>query len=39
MVSAAGDMDTNCAIVGSIVALFVGRARLPQTWLRARESL
>ena len=31
-----GDMDTNCAIVGSIVAL---RAPVPGEWLAAREPL
>jgi ADP-ribosylglycohydrolase len=31
-----GDMDTNCAIVGGIVAL---RSPIPQAWLEAREPL
>ncbi len=34
-----GDIDTNCAIVGGIVALAVGREGLPVDWLRCRESL
>ena len=34
-----GDCDTNCAIVGGIVAMFVGRAGLPSEWLRSREPL
>jgi ADP-ribosylglycohydrolase len=32
-----GDVDTNCAIVGGIVALSAGRASIPQGWLTARE--
>jgi ADP-ribosylglycohydrolase len=38
-VSGLGDRDTTCAIVGGIVALSVGDAGIPQTWLQARESL
>jgi ADP-ribosylglycohydrolase len=34
-----GDCDTNCAIVGGIVALFVGREGIPVEWLRCREPL
>jgi ADP-ribosylglycohydrolase len=34
-----GDIDTNCAIVGGIVALAVGREGLPDPWLKCRESL
>ena len=34
-----GDIDTNCAIVGGIVALYVGREGLPNDWLRQREPL
>lgn len=34
-----GDCDTNCAIVGGIVALFVGRNGIPENWLKAREPL
>ncbi len=36
-VSALGDRDTTCAIVGGIVALAVGR--VPQEWLARREPL
>jgi ADP-ribosylglycohydrolase len=36
-VSVYGDIDTNCAIVGGIVALSAGRESIPQEWLRARE--
>ncbi len=38
-VSGLGDCDTTCAIVGSIVALAVGRDGLPAAWLAAREPL
>jgi ADP-ribosylglycohydrolase len=38
-VSGLGDRDTTCAIVGGIVALYVGAAGIPHTWLQARESL
>jgi ADP-ribosylglycohydrolase len=38
-VSGLGDCDTTCAIVGSIVALAVGREGVPEAWLRAREPL
>jgi ADP-ribosylglycohydrolase len=38
-VSGLGDRDTNCAIVGGIVALAVGREGLPAPWLDAREPL
>lgn len=34
-----GDCDTNCAIVGGIVALRVGRAGIPREWLQSREAL
>jgi len=37
-VSAGGDMDTNCAIVGGIVALSDPKG-VPPTWLEAREKL
>jgi ADP-ribosylglycohydrolase len=32
-----GDCDTNCAIVGGIVSLFVGLERIPADWRAARE--
>jgi ADP-ribosylglycohydrolase len=34
-----GDMDTNAAIVGGIVAAAVGADDIPESWLRAREPL
>ncbi len=34
-----GDCDTNCAIVGGIVALRTGREGIPLGWLMAREPL
>jgi len=34
-----GDIDTNCAIVGGIVSLAVGREGLPSAWLPFREPL
>jgi hypothetical protein len=38
-VSALGDRDTTCAIVGGVVSLQVGEAGLPAAWLDAREPL
>lgn len=38
-VSGLGDRDTTCAIVGSIVALAVGREGIPEAWIKAREPL
>jgi ADP-ribosylglycohydrolase len=32
-----GDCDTNCAIVGGIVALHVGMDAIPADWRMARE--
>ena len=37
--SGLGDRDTTCAIVGGIVACFVGAAGIPAAWLHAREPL
>jgi len=34
-----GDTDTNCAMVGGIVALYAGRNSLPALWLERREPL
>jgi ADP-ribosylglycohydrolase len=34
-----GDRDTNCAIVGGIVALSAGIESIPAPWLQAREPL
>jgi ADP-ribosylglycohydrolase len=36
-VSALGDRDTTCAIVGGILALRAGYAGIPAEWRRARE--
>jgi ADP-ribosylglycohydrolase len=36
-VVADGDCDTNCAMVGGIVALYVGREGIPADWREARE--
>lgn len=38
-VSALGDRDTTCAIVGGIVVLAVGIDGIPDEWRRSRESL
>lgn len=38
-VSALGDRDTTCAIVGGLLALKLGREALPESWLSAREPL
>jgi ADP-ribosylglycohydrolase len=38
-ISAWGDVDTNCAIVGGIVALANGWQGIPKEWLRRREEL
>ena len=37
--SALGDCDTTCAIVGSIVALATGLDRIPRAWREKREAL
>ncbi len=37
--SGLGDSDTNCAIVGGIVSLFVGTDSIPAAWRQAREPL
>lgn len=37
--SGGGDVDTNCAIVGGIVACYTGVQGIPQAWLEAREPL
>ena len=34
-----GDTDTNCAMVGGIVALYAGKESLPALWLERREAL
>jgi ADP-ribosylglycohydrolase len=38
-VSAFGDCDTTCAIVGGIVALQTGVEKIPSAWRSARERL
>ena len=38
-VSALGDRDTTCAIVGGILALTTGPDGIPQGWLKSREAL
>ncbi len=38
-IRAHGDIDTNCAIVGGIVSLAVGRSGIPEPWLSSREPL
>ncbi len=37
--SAGGDADTNCAMVGGIVALYVGNEGIPTDWIEHREPL
>ncbi len=37
--SGLGDRDTTCAMVGGIVAMYVGRAGIPAAWIAAREPL
>ncbi|MDZ4767207.1 MAG: ADP-ribosylglycohydrolase family protein [Chloroflexota bacterium] len=39
MVRAGGDVDTNCAIVGGIVAAHTGADAIPAAWLQSREML
>jgi ADP-ribosylglycohydrolase len=38
-VNGGGDVDTNCAIVGGIVAMRTGAAGVPEEWLARREPL
>lgn len=38
-VNGGGDVDTNCAIVGGIVAMRAGAGSIPSEWLERRESL
>jgi ADP-ribosylglycohydrolase len=38
-VSALGDRDTTCAIVGGVLALTTGPDEIPQRWLQSRETL
>ena len=34
-----GDIDTNCAIIGGIVALYTGTAGIPLSWRKATEAV
>jgi ADP-ribosylglycohydrolase len=38
-VSGGGDLDTTCAMVGGIVACFVGKEGIPKEWIARRETL
>lgn len=38
-VSALGDRDTTCAIVGGIVVMYAGLDSIPKTWFEKRESI
>ena len=38
-VSALGDRDTTCAIVGGIVVMFTENDSIPKTWLEKRETI
>lgn len=38
-ISAGGDVDTTCAMVGGVVALFTGEQGIPQAWRDSREPL
>jgi ADP-ribosylglycohydrolase len=38
-ISAGGDVDTTCAIVGGIVVMSTGRIGIPAEWLKRREEL
>ena len=38
-VSAGGDRDTTCAMVGGIVALSAGKDAIPEEWVRHREPI
>lgn len=38
-VTGLGDADTNCAIVGGVVASYLGAGAIPAEWRRAREAL
>ncbi|NJN99354.1 MAG: ADP-ribosylglycohydrolase family protein [Anaerolineales bacterium] len=36
---AGGDVDTICAIVGSVIVMFTGVDRIPKQWQQSREPL
>jgi hypothetical protein len=38
-IAGSGDIDTNCAIVGGVVALVVGVDAIPAEWRERREPL
>ena len=38
-VSALGDRDTTCAIVGGIVVMYAGLESIPKSWLEKREPI
>ena len=38
-VSALGDRDTTCTIVGGIVVMYAGSDSIPETWLKKREPI
>jgi ADP-ribosylglycohydrolase len=38
-VNGGGDVDTNCAIVGGVVAMRTGAGAIPEEWLRRQEPL
>lgn len=37
--SGGGDVDTTCAMVGGIVAVYVGQDSIPEEWIERREAL
>ncbi|MGH2506791.1 MAG: ADP-ribosylglycohydrolase family protein, partial [Ktedonobacteraceae bacterium] len=37
--SGLGDIDTTCAMVGGIVALYTGVEQIPEQWIERREAL
>ncbi len=37
--AAGGDVDTTCAMVGAIIAMYVGESGLPAGWVQRREPL
>jgi len=39
LVGAAGDIDTNCAMVGGIIAAYSGVEGIPSKWIENREPL
>lgn len=39
LIEARGDVDTTCAMVGGIVACYVGQDGIPKSWIEHREKL